>query len=179
MIAILLHRRKKNTRLGAATIEELHGKYGALIYDICFRMLGNSSDAEDSVQETFMNAHRSLESFRYGETHLPWLCRIATNVCLKAIHKKNRDPTVCFDTLLDTEWEESDPVRKIHARRVLRAFFDDLDERNQQILLAKYLTGMKQEKIAESLHVSRRTVVKRLAAIRRRAHSMLEEVEND
>jgi RNA polymerase sigma-70 factor (ECF subfamily) len=63
----------------AHAIEQLHRRFSGVIYGHCVRMLGDRTEAEDAVQEAFVAAFRALDSFRYGESHLPWLYRIATN----------------------------------------------------------------------------------------------------
>jgi RNA polymerase sigma-70 factor (ECF subfamily) len=58
----------------------------------CYRMLGSLEDSEDLVQETFLRAWRSRETFRSGgdAAFRAWLYRIATNVCLDALQRKPR-----------------------------------------------------------------------------------------
>ncbi len=56
----------------------------------CYRMTGSFADAEDLVQETFLRAWRTRESFRKEASFRTWLYRISTNVCLDALRKRRR-----------------------------------------------------------------------------------------
>jgi RNA polymerase sigma-70 factor (ECF subfamily) len=151
------------------TVEELHRKYAGLVYGQCLRMLGTRADADDAVQETFLAAFRGLGSFTYGASHLPWLYRIATNACLKAIRTRRRKGASPLDEPESAPAPERDPVRDIDARRALEELLETLDERGQEILVAHYVAGMDQGQIAEALGISRRAVVKRLSKLRGRA----------
>jgi len=61
------------------------------IYRLAYRMTRNESDADDVVQEAFLRAYRNLESFDARASFGTWLYRIATNVALDLIKKRQRD----------------------------------------------------------------------------------------
>jgi RNA polymerase sigma-70 factor, ECF subfamily len=156
------------------TVEALHGKYAGLVYDVCLRVLGSRAEADDAVQETFLAAFRGLDGFTYGESHLPWLYRIAWNACLKALRTRRRKGALPLDAPERHRAPDRDPVRGIHARRALEALLAETDERGQEILVAHYFAGMDQGQIAAALGISRRAVVKRLTRIRARAEALFE-----
>jgi RNA polymerase sigma-70 factor (TIGR02960 family) len=59
----------------------------------CYRMLASFDEAEDAVQETFLNAWRGRSGFEGGSQFRAWLYRIATNVCLDMLRHNSRRAT--------------------------------------------------------------------------------------
>ena len=77
-----------------------------------YRMLGSFDEAEDAVQETFIRAWRSRDSFDGSSAFRAWLYKIATNVCLDAIRRSNRRPkSRSLDSLGEVPWLQPYPDR--------------------------------------------------------------------
>src|SRR5688572_24034274 len=71
-----------------AAFEELYRTHSSRLFSVACRMVGNTADAEDLLQEIFLTAHRKLEGFR-GESALgTWLYRLATNQCLDFLRSR-------------------------------------------------------------------------------------------
>src|SRR5437870_10484291 len=63
----------------------------------CYRILGSLHDADDALQETMLRAWRGIERFEPRAPLGSWLYRIATNVCLRMLEQRGRDPSVTVD----------------------------------------------------------------------------------
>ena len=75
----------------------------------CYRMLGSFTDAEDLVQETFLRAWRHRNTFE-GTAFRAWLYRIATNACLDAIRRDERQLRA-LNSFAEVPWLQPYPDR--------------------------------------------------------------------
>ncbi len=107
-----------------------------------YRMLGSFEDAEDAVQETFLRAWRSRDSFDGSSAFRAWLYRIATNVCLDAIRRANRRPKArTLSSLGEVPWLQPFPDRLLDVVAPREAEPDALVVRRETIELA-YLAAI-------------------------------------
>ena len=67
---------------------QLYSLHKKRIYSLCMRMLGNTAEAEDLTQETFLQLHRKIATFRGDSAFSTWLHRLAINVVLMQLRKK-------------------------------------------------------------------------------------------
>ncbi|MDY8138302.1 RNA polymerase sigma factor [Aquimarina sp. 2201CG5-10] len=75
---------------------QLYKLYVDAMYNICMRMLGNKEDAEDILQESFIEAFKNLKNFRYESTFGSWLKRIVINKSINHL-KLKKIPIVPYD----------------------------------------------------------------------------------
>ena len=78
----LARRAASGDQAAFAEIVRLHQQ---AVYNVAYRMLGNTHDAEDAVQEAFIRSYRFFDRFDVDRPLAPWLKRIAVNVCLNRI----------------------------------------------------------------------------------------------
>jgi RNA polymerase sigma-70 factor (ECF subfamily) len=71
-----------------AAFEELYRTHSGRLFSVACRMVGNTADAEDLLQEIFLTAHRKLEGFRGDSSLGTWLYRLATNHCLDFLRSR-------------------------------------------------------------------------------------------
>ena len=86
----------------------LYEQYSRAMFNLAHRILNNREDAEDILQEAFVECFRNLDTFRFESTFGAWLKRIMVNKCINQIKKKKIDLTL-YETLpavVDVEEEE-------------------------------------------------------------------------
>jgi RNA polymerase sigma-70 factor, ECF subfamily len=92
---------------------ELVTCYQTGVFNVCYRLLHERSEAEDLAQETFMRAYDRLPMFDLDREFGPWIRRIAANLCLNALEARK------VTAQLDEERDADDgqrPERQVEVR---------------------------------------------------------------
>lgn len=97
----LVARAQKGDKLA---FEQLTLRYETKIYNLILHLTGNRTTAKDILQETFINAYRSLKKFRGKSKFSTWLYKIAVNFCL--MHRRKKKITISLDDYLQTDKDE-------------------------------------------------------------------------
>ena len=158
--------------------------YEKNVYNIALRMTGNSEDASDMTQETFIKAYNSLQSFRGDSKFSVWLYRIATNVCLDFLRSKSRRPTVSLsvednegdEVQLDVADESQSPellLDRQMTRESVRRGLETLSPEYRQILLLREIQGLSYEEISQALGLEAGTVKSRIFRARKKLCAFL------
>ncbi len=129
--------------------------YGDSLYRLCLVMLGNSSDAEDAVQETFMQLIRYEPEFRGNEHEKAWLITVAANKCRDMLRKRK------WFTPLDEDILENIPGNTEDNRLI--GLLTELTPKFREVLTLHYIEGYKVNEIAEMINKSPSAVKMRLA----------------
>lgn len=161
--------------LGA--FEELYRTHAGRLYSVAVRMLGNTADAEDLLQEIFLNAHRKLESFR-GESSLgTWLYRLATNQCLDYLRSRSARAGQVTDALDDdptladagSRGLAEQTVTKMDLERALAR----LPEGCRAAFVLHDIEGLEHREVAEALGIAEGTSKSQVHKARLRLRSLL------
>lgn len=72
----------------AVAQEQIYKLYAGAMYSICCRIVGNAEDAQDILQESFMDVFKKLPALRETNFFSAWIKRIVTNNCINALRKK-------------------------------------------------------------------------------------------
>ncbi|RSM50731.1 RNA polymerase subunit sigma-70 [Amycolatopsis balhimycina DSM 5908] len=154
----------------------------------CYRMLANYEDAQDMTQETFLRAWHKRESFEGRAALRTWLYRIATNVCLDFLDKRN-DRTPVPAELPGAGSELSylqpypdrmlpeDPQESVVARETIELAFivavQHLPPRQRAVFILRDVLGWPASKAADALEL---TVASVTSALQRARVTMREQL---
>jgi RNA polymerase sigma-70 factor (ECF subfamily) len=109
--------------------------YGPMLFRYFVRQGKRPHDAQDLVQQTFLQLHRSRADYRIGEPLRPWLFTIARNVSHDLGRRQQRRPETCCD--VDT-YQAGEPTREslIHAERTraLALALEQLPDEHRSLL---------------------------------------------
>lgn len=98
----------------SAAFDFLYQLHGRRVYALCLRMVNNPADAEDLMQEAFLQLFRKIGTFRGESAFSTWLHRMTVNVVLMRLRKKSL-PTDSLEETLDPEQENNSPKRDVGA----------------------------------------------------------------
>ena len=170
-----------------AAFERLVNVYERPAVATAYRLLGNSDDARDVVQDAFLRAFKSLSRLKEPTRFGPWLLRIVSNLSLNA-RRGRKTQVVRLDEQRGTEGSttgEGDPIvsaftpdRHVEGRELqeaLDAALARLPEKQRMALVLFTIDGWAQKDIAEVLECSLETVKWNVFQARRRLKEMLGE----
>ena len=161
-----------------SAFEELVANFERPVYSLCFRLLGDSEEARDATQETFLKVYRGLGGFR-GEAGLKtWIYRIAINQAMNQQRwwrRRRREETISLDITRgqsDTTIGNLLPARSRspeelaisseRERAIMRALADVKQEFRVALVLRE-IEELSYEEISETLSISIGTVKSRIA----------------
>ena len=97
-----------------AAFEFLYHLHSRRVYALCLRMVNNPSDAEDLMQEAFLQLFRKIGTFRGESAFSTWLHRMTVNVVLMRLRKKSL-PVASLEETTDPDDETGGPRKDIGA----------------------------------------------------------------
>jgi RNA polymerase sigma factor (sigma-70 family) len=139
----------------AGAFETIVDRYQARLLGFCRQMLGSTEDAEDVLQEVFVNAYRAMLADEREINLRPWLYRIARNRCLNHLRKPTADAQESMDMVPVVE--AATTAEKVSNREEFRQLLADvgkLPETQRSALLLREMDAMSYEEIAAAMETS-------------------------
>jgi RNA polymerase sigma-70 factor, ECF subfamily len=127
-------------------------------------IIRNRDDAQDAVQEAFLNAHRALHTFDRERVFYSWFYAILRNCCYKHLARRRTD---AVDHPVRLDLLESPGVR-VDDRMAIEQALAALSPTDRETVMLRHLDGLSYAELAASLQVPVGTVMSRLSNARKR-----------
>ena len=132
--------------------ETIVDRYQGRLLGFCRQMLGSTEDAEDVLQEVFVNAYKAMLADEREINLRPWLYRIARNRCLNYLRKPKADAQESMDMV--PEVDAASTAERVHNREEFRQILSDvnkLPETQRSALLLREMDALSYEEIAAAM----------------------------
>ncbi|GAB5399386.1 MAG: RNA polymerase sigma factor [Aureisphaera sp.] len=136
---------------------EVYNRYQKAMFNAALRIVKDTAEAEDIMQESFITAFSKLDTFKGTATFGSWLKRIVINNSIAQYRKSQRFVTVSEETIAeDSEMHfdsEQEDYNALRSQEVLKCM-DGLHENYKKILSLHFIEGYDYEEICDILQIS-------------------------
>ncbi|HZU14381.1 MAG TPA: sigma-70 family RNA polymerase sigma factor [Chloroflexota bacterium] len=163
-------------------LEVFYDRYRVPAYSLCLRLLGNAGDAEDVVQEAFVNVWRAAGSYRMERsTPRSWLLSVVHHRAIDKLRARQSRPIgVELDDTLPLP-DTTDVWREVESKltgETVRTALRSLPDEQRETLELAYYQGYTQTQIAEMMQVPLGTVKGRMRLALHKLRSSLEGMQS-
>ena len=161
-----------------SAFETLVRRYAERAFRAAYRVVRDQQAAEEVLQEALIKAYRALPRFEARSSFYTWLYRITVNLALDRRRRAKREPTLEWDDAIahqvDPRAQVSvahDPeidLRRQEVRALVAEGIQTLPDAQREVLLLREVDGLSYEEIAESMGISKGTVMSRLHYARKK-----------
>jgi len=128
-------------------LERIYTEHVGMVYNLCYRMLGNRADAQDATQDVFVKVYKNLERFAGRSKLSTWIYRIAMNHCIDRTRRR-RLKTVELSSAI------ASPRRDHDARLALERAIGELPPSYRSVFVLHDVQGFRHAEIAEILKIT-------------------------
>ena len=156
---------------------DLMRSYHAFVYAIVVGVVDNSHDAEEVVQDAFLNAYQGLSQLEDTTKFKSWLAEITRN-CARQWLRKQRGETVPLDEvsedMLQTADSPDERLMRQEQRELIRRTMETLPQKDRDIAHAFYLEGASYDELTSTHGLSYNAIAFRLSRAKRQLSKRLQ-----
>jgi len=170
----------------AEAFDALMIKYKDMVFNLCYRILGDYDDANDCAQETFIKVYRSVKNFKFKSSLSTWIYRIAVNTCKNHLSSATRriqmkavrlgNPAREGEPSLEIRDASQNPAslfERGEKQRAIQRAIESLPPRKRILVVLRDVEGKSYEEIARITGMKGGTVKSTLARAREQLRKQL------
>lgn len=151
------------------------------VYNLCYRMLGESGEAEDAAQETFLRVYRNLHRYDTARPFKTWLLSIASNHCIDRLRKRRMrlvslddEPTAAALALRSKDPTPEQAAVAGELSSFIQKLLLQLDEHYRLAVVYRYWYQYSYAEIAELMDTTESAIKSRLHRARKKLSELME-----
>ncbi|MCX6330756.1 MAG: RNA polymerase sigma factor [Bacteroidia bacterium] len=148
----------------------LYNQYSKAMYNLAYRMMNSREDAEDLLQEAFLDCFRNIKSFRFESTFGAWLKSILVNKCINQLRKKKVELVLQETVPVEIVEEEQETI--YNTDKIFKGI-EQLPDGYRIILTLYLLEGYDHTEIAQILGISESTSKSQYSRAKEKLRSIL------
>lgn len=156
-------------------------KYKSFVFNIALRILKSREDAEEVAQDSFVNAFKAIDSFKFESKFSTWLYRITFNNAISRTRQKKffqeeineeitemKNLSVCADGL--------ENLNRLDRKNILRNAMDNLSKEESLLISLYYYEENSMSEVAEIVGLDENLVKVKIHRARKKLHNLLYEL---
>ena len=152
---------------------ELYRLYSKAMYNICLRMVKNEWDAEDLLQNSFVDVFSKLHTFRHQSSIGAWIKRIIINNCINFLKKRRIEFQEMDDSLSPAEENPQSSNSPIYSVEAIKEAIYQLPDGYRVVFTLYSMEGYDHQEIAEILNISVATSKSQYSRAKKKLREML------
>jgi len=158
----------------------LVASYQFSVFNVCYRLLGDSKDAEDIAQDSFIRAFQRLETFDINRPFGPWIRRIATNLCINFLKRRHWQGDIELNDesdyrVMSKSINPEIALENSEKRDLIRLVLLDLSPNYRIAIELRHFQDMTYEEMANHLNLPLNTVKSNLFRARKKLLEIMKE----
>ena len=148
--------------------------YQTPVYNLAYRMLSNSGEAEEAAQEAFIRAYTRLDSYNPKHKFSTWLLSITSNYCIDQIRKRRAlllsiDEPIAPHPALMSDKDKAPESQLVNSQQkdMVQSLLDGLEPDYRQAVVLRYWHELSYDEIAEIMDTSVSAIKSRLFRARK------------
>ena len=136
---------------------KLYSALSRRVYNTCYRILNNTADAEDAMQESFLKVFTNLDNYNESISFAAWVTRITINTSIDKLRKKNMDIMEINENInyniIDNDDDNERWEYTLNQIEQVKDAINKLPESSKLIVTLYLIEGYDHEEIAEILNI--------------------------
>lgn len=155
---------------------QLYQLYSKAMFNVCYRVMNNREDAEDMLQEAFVQAFQKLETFRNESSFGTWLKTITIHTCINALNKRKLEMKY-FEEMNRFETAEEEPEEALFTTEHVIDAMKQLPEGGRIVFSLYLLEGYDHSEISQILNITESTSKTQYMRAKRKVYEIMKQTK--